>query len=691
MPIINVDHITKEFPTRRGARVMIGRGGLADWLRGRKRAKFKALDDISFTVEPGESLGIIGSNGSGKSTLLKILAGVTLPTSGHVTVNGRVASLLELGAGFHPILTGRENIYLNAGLLGVRHAQVREVFEQIVAFSGIAGFIDNPVDTYSSGMFVRLAFAVAVHTNPDIFLVDEVLAVGDEEFQRRCRYKIGELKEQGKTICFVSHDLGIVNTVCDRVILLSKGRMIVRENMQKTIDFYLRQVGHDQGVHTFNAGPTESIHCNGRVSLFHNQEEITASTGGLMSLESLGQHHHSTEAVWKIVEASPDGCVAHGEMARLPVRLIWEIRLEEGRLRWHIAMECLRDAPITNIDVNLFLPTTYTEWLYGDLSGVFPDIRPADVLWNVLVAPEMTALEAAALPREDAALPPLVIQMTPHNRHFGMVWANSAYVAFSRVLTARARLPEQDCTFAEGRHNLLTLDLELAANRESVRGRIRAQRTVTSGPLSARFEQGRVRLSYEGEELTAFLHVYASMLIEHLWNDSHSLQWGAVSNAEDKVSITGESRRFPFRQQWELTGIKDGIGLTIWLEADEAFEAQEYHASVVLRPEYASWQTDHEAGAFGAFDSATSKWQHLNKTYAPGKRATASAAGLPAVTLESTAEDIPFRMTPINTTYRENARVLQALRPSDMGLLHFEPGRHLYFKGIIRVEPAAEA
>ena len=183
-PVIEVRNLIKEFPSRRGARDLRGRGGLGDWIRGRKTPRFRALDGVSFTVCRGESLGIIGRNGSGKSTLLSLIAGVTKPTAGQVVVRGRVASLLELGAGFHPILTGRENVYLNAGLLGMRHRETDAVFDEIIRFADIGDFIDQPVETYSSGMFVRLGFAVAAHANPDIFLVDEVLAGGDESFQR---------------------------------------------------------------------------------------------------------------------------------------------------------------------------------------------------------------------------------------------------------------------------------------------------------------------------------------------------------------------------------------------------------------------------------------------------------------------------------------------------------------------------
>ncbi|HNY86115.1 MAG TPA: ABC transporter ATP-binding protein, partial [Candidatus Hydrogenedentes bacterium] len=277
MAAIEVQHVSKSFPARRGARDLRGRGGLRDWILGRKSETFEALKDITFSVEQGETLGIIGRNGSGKSTLLSILAGVTLPSGGSVTVRGRIASLLELGAGFHPILTGRENIYLNAGLLGMRHAQTDAVYDEIVRFSGIGDFIDQPVETYSSGMYVRIGFSVAVHANPDIFLVDEVLSVGDEEFQRQCRRKIGELREQGKTIVFVSHDLGIVNTLCERVVLLSGGRMLDRGSTQKTINYYLRQVGAEKGIHNFSGGETEVTLCEGRVSVYHRGEELSAS------------------------------------------------------------------------------------------------------------------------------------------------------------------------------------------------------------------------------------------------------------------------------------------------------------------------------------------------------------------------------------------------------------------------------
>lgn len=192
-----------------------------------KVERFEAVNEVSFEVFPGETVGLVGHNGSGKSTLLKLLGGIIEPTSGEVLISGKVAALLELGAGFHPDLTGRENIYLNAAVLGLTESDVNRVFDQIVDFSGLdLQFIDTQVKFYSSGMYVRLAFAVAIHSDPEILLVDEVLAVGDEPFQAKCMAKIREFQAQGKTILFVSHSSGQVAEVCSRVIVMNHGRAI---------------------------------------------------------------------------------------------------------------------------------------------------------------------------------------------------------------------------------------------------------------------------------------------------------------------------------------------------------------------------------------------------------------------------------------------------------------------------------
>lgn len=201
--------------------------------------EFWALRDVSFDVQPGEVVGIIGRNGAGKSTLLKILSRITPPTVGDAIVRGRLASLLEVGTGFHPELTGRENVFLNGSILGMKRQEVKGLFDEIVEFAGIEKFVDTPVKRYSSGMYVRLAFAVAAHIQPEILVIDEVLAVGDYEFQKKCLGKMGEIATQGRTVLFVSHNMGAITELCSRVIVIDQGQVSFDGDKNKAVSLYL--------------------------------------------------------------------------------------------------------------------------------------------------------------------------------------------------------------------------------------------------------------------------------------------------------------------------------------------------------------------------------------------------------------------------------------------------------------------
>jgi ABC-type polysaccharide/polyol phosphate transport system ATPase subunit len=216
-----------------------------------------ALRDVSFTVEPGSAVGLVGRNGSGKSTLLRILSGIIKPSSGRAEVGGRVASLLELGAGFHPDFTGRENVFLNGSILGLKRVYIREQLDEIVAFAGLEEFIDLPVRTYSSGMYMRLGFAIAAHLAADVLLLDEVFAVGDEAFQRKCFGKIFEFKRSGGTIVFVSHDAASVERLCERAVLLREGSVSFDGPTRDAMAAYQRQLADDRDPAERGAGLNE--------------------------------------------------------------------------------------------------------------------------------------------------------------------------------------------------------------------------------------------------------------------------------------------------------------------------------------------------------------------------------------------------------------------------------------------------
>ena len=259
--------------------------GFGSWLTGHGRKSritkedFWALQDISFSVNQGERLGIIGRNGAGKSTLLKLLSRITAPSAGRISLKGRVGSLLEVGTGFHPELTGRENIFLNGAILGMGRQEIKKKFDEIVAFAEVDKFVDTPVKRYSSGMYVRLAFAVAAHLDTDILLVDEVLAVGDAQFQRKCLGKMEAITRQGRTLLFVSHNMSLISSLCSRAILLNAGRVEIIGDVSSAIRAYSKDISALSSIDLTNfshSGPHEYV-LTKKLSLF-NAEKDPCST-----------------------------------------------------------------------------------------------------------------------------------------------------------------------------------------------------------------------------------------------------------------------------------------------------------------------------------------------------------------------------------------------------------------------------
>jgi ABC-type polysaccharide/polyol phosphate transport system ATPase subunit len=246
MLALRFDGVTKSFPHHAGQ--MLLRDRIREWMRGAARPRFEALKDVSFELAPGESLGVIGANGAGKSTLLNLATGLAQPDTGRIEVNGRVGALLELGAGFHPDLTGAENLRINAALNGLSRRETAARFEEIVEFSGVREFLDEPLRTYSSGMTMRLAFSVLVHTDPDILLIDEVIGVGDQEFSLKCLEKIRQFQREGKTILLASHALELVATFCRRAIWLDHGRVVQAGPAQSVVAAY--KGGHATAMST---------------------------------------------------------------------------------------------------------------------------------------------------------------------------------------------------------------------------------------------------------------------------------------------------------------------------------------------------------------------------------------------------------------------------------------------------------
>ncbi len=281
-PIIEVQNLSKQYKIGQKQRYLSLRDSVTDFFKGKnqttKPSDFWALNDVNFEVQAGESIGIIGRNGAGKSTLLKILSRITPPTKGRVILRGRCASLLEVGTGFHSELTGRENVFMNGSILGLRRTEIAEKFDEIVAFSGVEQFIDTPLKHYSSGMQLRLAFAVAAHLEPEILIIDEVLAVGDAEFQKKCIEKMNAVSDSGRTVIFVSHNMGIIKNLCSKGILLESGQIKSIGSIQDIISDYLSQYS-DSSASIIELKPTNSSATFTKISLLNEKKTFTNSFG----------------------------------------------------------------------------------------------------------------------------------------------------------------------------------------------------------------------------------------------------------------------------------------------------------------------------------------------------------------------------------------------------------------------------
>lgn len=680
MSIIEAREITKTYPAQQGRGVLLGRGGIASWF-GPKAPPRPALAPLSIAIESGESVGIIGRNGSGKSTLLKLIAGVSAPTTGTLAVHGRVASLLELGAGFHPMLTGRENIYLNAGLLGMRHAQTDACFDDIVDFSEIGESIDQTVDTYSSGMYVRLAFSVAIHTNPDIFLVDEVLSVGDEGFQRKCRARILELKASGKTILFVSHDLGIVNTLCDRVLLLDQGQVLSRGGAQTTIDFYLRQIGRASAVHRLVAGDIEVVFNHGRLSLYHSQREITAPAGIKIQFFSMGHYHESTAAEWTLTNATDTEVVAEGVLPRLPVTIHLRVQIIDGRLAFGAAWENHRPIDLAYVALQCFLPTSITRWQFGADTGFFPEISVNDRQWCNVVPATHDPGDCFLLEDDSTAL-----RISVTESEVPLQLDNTDYMTQARLAHVTEAIPSSRCPLAPGRRNLASVAMDTALDQavaDASQAASQAARTISFSGGSAQMNRGEIAVLSEGRPLTNGLNLHVQIKIGGVWIMSQSLQWSPPANTDGTVTASGRSTRLPFALDWSLSPVTNGLSLQVDFVATKTILLDEFNVSLALSPEFVHWETANELGQF-ASGRAPEAWVHLNEHYRQDNAILAASPSVPNIMLRADTTMGTVCATALLADGTEQTPVVQLVcTPCRHTTTVLEPGRHTVFSGYV--------
>jgi ABC-type polysaccharide/polyol phosphate transport system ATPase subunit len=564
---------------------------------------FWALKGISFNVEKGEVLGIIGENGAGKSTMLKLIAGMLRPDRGEIKVKGKVSGLLELGAGFQIDLTGRENIYLSASLSGLTQKQIEEKYEEIVNFASLGKFINAPVKCYSQGMFVRLAFSIAIHMDPDILLIDDILAVGDEFFQSKCIKKIFELKEQGKTIIVVTHDTNMLSRLCKRTIFLKEGRIIKDDSTSKVISLYTQTVGNKEGVGILERKPLNLVFNNGRLFLTWQDRLITPGSGAYTAFFVINKWYSSLQANWEVKMERKDKLVAKGKFYQLGLTQIWKLELTDNyEVNWNIEMDLQEPLEIQEGHANILLSNEYTRWFTTLKKGIFPQIKNEDKNWHELLNQDVlrTSIGVEGKESSDTKLPSLAFEQSDYRSAGRSQVLNSDYSINCRVLQYRIlglQSYAETCT-----NHFIYFCGKIIFNIPDINNyleKLQDDFTLVNDELKLVFEKGKGILSYDGINLTKSTHIGTSFHANGRWHYSYSAHWEVKKIGESKLIAKGTWRDLPVLQIWEIERISRTSFLwKIDMIVEDEVNIQEQRAEFMCSEDYKHYFSDYGTGDF---------------------------------------------------------------------------------------------
>lgn len=523
--------------------------GKASW------ENFWALRGINFSMEKGELLGIIGENGSGKSTLLKLIAGMLKPDRGEITVSGTVSGLLELGAGFQSELTGRENISLQCELFGLRLAQTKEKFQQIIDFAEIGKFIDAPVKCYSQGMFVRLAFAVAVHMDSDIFLVDDTLSVGDEYFQKKCIKEIFKIKQKGRTVIIVTHDMIMLQKLCARTIFLKQGMLIKDEETAKVVSFYSQTVGSPKGIAIIERKQLNLVFNNGKLLLNWEGKLITLPSGAYATFRVFDTWYNSTQAEWDVQESNGK-LIATGRFYHLAMAQIWRIEVSDNcEINWDIEIESEKDMQLPEVYVNIALVDGYKKWVADLEQGEFPVIMEEDKYWKSISLKNNSSTCIGVYPQDlsSSKLPALLFEQARLRCHGEAGILNSDYINSGRILQYKT-IP-----FSAGAINQSSRRIcfsgKIIVDVPDIDGyisKVQKEFIISNGKLKLVFDNGKLIVFFDNIALTKAGHIYSEFLIKQSWFASNSASWSLEKEAENKLVARGSWDDLGISQIWRI-------------------------------------------------------------------------------------------------------------------------------------------
>jgi len=645
---------------------------------------FWALKGVSFKVEKGETLGIIGENGAGKSTVLKLIMGMIKPDRGEVVVSGKVSGLLELCAGFQTELTGRENIYLNAGLFGLTQKQTQEKYKEIESFADIGKFINAPVKCYSQGMFVRLAFAIAIQVNPDILLIDDTLAVGDEYFQRKCVKRIFELKEQDKTIIFVTHDMNMLSRLCKRTIFLKDGRLIKDDLTDKVIPLYSQMIGTKEGVGILEKGPLNLVFNNGRFFLNWQDKLLAPSSGAYTSFLISDKWYSSIQADWEVKRERENKLLATGTFYQLALTQTWKLEItNDYEIKWDIEMDLQEPLEIQEGCTNIMLTNEYTSWFSTLEKGEFPPIDYKNKKWQALLNGNisMSCIGVDAKETPNGKIPNLIFQQSNSASGTYAQILNADYLTNCRILQHRTLgLQNYSATRA---NRLVYFSGKIILDPPDIKdylNNLENESTLTNGKLRLTFDNGSCILNYNGIDLSKADHLSTSILVRERWYSSNLAYWDIKKEGKNKIVAYGNWFHLPLTQIWEVEIIgESSFSWKVSMQVNEELDIEQQHFYVTGCNDYTHWFSKYGEGKFP--DTFLEVDSDILQRYIPegllGLKDQTTR--LPSLSLRFSKELNNFAKI-FNSDFCNKARILQIERVEPEQNIKFSPGQYKCFE-----------
>jgi len=645
---------------------------------------FWALRGISFSMEKGELLGIIGENGSGKSTILKLIAGMLNPDRGQANISGNVSGLLELGAGFQAELTGRENVFLQSELFGLSRDETIKRYQQIIDFAEIGKFIDAPAKCYSQGMFVRLAFAIAIHMEPDILLIDDTLSVGDEYFQRKCIRKIFELKEQGKTIIIVTHDMAMLQRLCKRAIFLKNGMVAKDDLVSNIVPIYSQAIGSPGGIAIIDRKPLNLIFNNGRLLLIWKDKMITSSSGAYTTFSVANKWYSSTQAEWEIKEEAPGVFTAIGKFYQLGLTQVWRVEVSERfEIKWDIELEMGGDIELSEMYANITVKDEYSQWFVDSERGEFPAIKDDDKDWSPVFTKTGLSARIGVYQRvlESGEIPSLLFEQLSLGYSIQGSILNSDYLSRCRIL--EYRLNPSSNRPANQADRFICFAGKIAVNTTDIDGYIsKAQNElVLSTPeLRLIFDHGRCILEHKGIKLTKDNHIRTSIYANGKWYFSNLAQWDFRKQDQHKIIARGKWPNLPLIQVWEIeVNNENSIEWDVSIQVNEELVIEQQYFFIICSNDYSHWFSKYGSGIFPESFHETAM-DMLQRCLPNGELGlTSQDARLPELCIKFSNEFHNYAKI-INSDFYDKARIMRIDKVESERINKFTIGRYSCFK-----------